>query len=295
VVGISVTHIPYGDETTEAQQNVSVDIENATLSPSSSPTKSPTMEPHVCDNYCFEDTPQHFVADGKKCFCTPDCLEFNDCCGGTQDFKDKCGSTCSGAHSCKTAEPMLSGCFCDVHCELNGDCCPDIDEHCRSPAGDLNTCKLGCGLVEVGFQRFNTNEEGDEFECFCDHSCLEYGDCCADYEEECANVCAVGDVMPCACDALCESYGDCCEDYPETFISKGVAHSGTKCDRRCGEIGCDLLCTDYDDCVAGFAEACDASCDLRCGVYTTNAFCQCDDLCESTGDCCPDKLLVCGR
>lgn len=290
---IAVGGIPMGDSTSTSDvKSLQLDIENATHSPTSSPTTSPTAEPHVCGKYCFGEPPAHFVDEnGKKCYCTADCLDWNDCCGGKTNFLEECGSTCSGEHACKSTEPQLSGCYCDLACEELGDCCADHSEHCRSEAGDLNSCKLGCGWINVGFKRYNTDAEGVETECFCDHQCVEFGDCCADYEEECSEKCLP--TGTCFCDAECVAYDDCCDEF-----FRGV-HAGMSCERRCGIEGCDLDrittdeaqagCTELGDCLFDFVVACEATCAGRCNAYDKDAFCQCDNGCEQYGDCCPDR------
>ncbi len=53
--------------------------------------------------------------------------------------------------------------------------------------------------------------------CWCDASCVQIGDCCEDYAEECNPVSCFGSCGAqapgdCWCDAACTQYGDCCPD-----------------------------------------------------------------------------------
>jgi hypothetical protein len=59
--------------------------------------------------------------------------------------------------------------------------------------------------------------------CFCDDLCEQFGDCCADKEEECdadpnscidSNTCGGQAPGGCFCDSLCVQFGDCCDDGP---------------------------------------------------------------------------------
>jgi hypothetical protein len=59
--------------------------------------------------------------------------------------------------------------------------------------------------------------------CYCDAGCVDYGDCCADYEQycggggtppggdSCQGACG-GQSGACYCDTECAQYGDCCPD-----------------------------------------------------------------------------------
>jgi hypothetical protein len=133
-------------------------------------------------------------------------------------------SSCSGQCGKK-----LGNCWCDTACNKTNDCCPDQAQFCgpapltlASCAG-ANLCELmhscslfilivgACGLVSDG--------------CYCDSDCAQNGDCCSDYQLQCASPqkpqgsCAktcVGrgknGTSSCYCDASCLALGDCCQD-----------------------------------------------------------------------------------
>lgn len=138
-------------------------------------------------------------APGGNCFCDSTCAEYGDCCG---DYNAVCdGSSDSGdsgdgdsgdepdppaAGSCSSAcGGQGSGdCYCDAECSSNGDCCSDYAAQCGGsgdsgdepdpepdpPAG--GSCEDACGGAGSG-------------ECYCDDTCVDNGDCCADYDTQC--------------------------------------------------------------------------------------------------------------
>jgi hypothetical protein len=84
-------------------------------------------------------------------------------------------------------------------CKQYGDCCDDKEDVCNvaddggsddsssddggTDGGDAPetalTCADSCGVSDAV-------TDGDK-ECFCDELCTDYGDCCGDYQQECAS------------------------------------------------------------------------------------------------------------
>ena len=73
--------------------------------------------------------------------------------------------------------------------------------------GGSNSCNGNCGGQAPGG-------------CFCDDACVNFGDCCSDFQQFCAapdpNSCVgnCGNQAPggCWCDNACVNFGDCCSD-----------------------------------------------------------------------------------
>jgi len=139
-------------------------------------------------------------------------------------------------------------------------------------------------------------------ECYCDASCVEYGDCCGDREEQCGggdedepapagtcqNMCdkAVpdGNGGQCYCDSLCTDNGDCCSDYAQACgQSPGDGGEDDGGDDDGGDDG------GGDD---GGTPSPAGSCVDQCGGQSGT--CYCDETCEEYGDCCGDYHGACG-
>ncbi|MBV1857250.1 MAG: hypothetical protein KUG77_02485 [Nannocystaceae bacterium] len=136
-------------------------------------------------------------APGGSCFCDSTCTEYSDCCGdydsvcdGSSDGGDSGDSDSGdepeppGASSCSGAcgGQGSGGCYCDAGCSAKGDCCSDYAAQCGGsrdsgdepepdpPAG--GSCVDACGGAGSG-------------DCYCDGTCVDSGDCCADYDVQC--------------------------------------------------------------------------------------------------------------
>lgn len=74
---------------------------------------------------------------------------------------------------------------------------------------DQGSCKDRC----------DTQGTDPSASCQCNKFCMQYGDCCSDYEDvclSCAGRCGTSghnDRLPCQCNSPCVNFGDCCEDY----------------------------------------------------------------------------------
>lgn len=118
--------------------------------------------------------------------------------------------------------------------------------------------------------------------CYCDASCFQFGDCCADVCVECAN-----DYAQCT---TCTQDSDCA--------------AGETCDVASGQCQPAVPpgCTQDSDCAAG--ETCNVatgqcqapltgSCGGSCGAQSSNGTCFCDAACFQFGDCCDDVCTEC--
>ena len=146
--------------------------------------------------------------------------------------------------------------------------------------------------------------------CWCDSYCSSYGDCCADFTEDCPNVAA-------------DTSGS--DDGMDGMYGYAPPMDGT-CDGNCGGYGgscwCDSYCSDYGDCCADLPEVCPAisgtdggdyggdyysggnyymdmpasgggSCAGNCGGAADDYSCWCDSYCSMYGDCCADFTEDC--
>lgn len=113
-----------------------------------------------------------------------------------------------GALSCAVG---VVGCTGDVEgvSEAPTDERPGSDEQrvLESKSQQSGSCENSCG------GRSNSGS------CWCNPSCVTYGDCCDDYAPECLgetceNSCGgQSNTGTCWCNSSCTNYGDCCQDY----------------------------------------------------------------------------------
>lgn len=86
-------------------------------------------------------------------------------CEGDQEVAS-CKGICGDVH--------VSGCFCDMGCHFEGDCCADYMDVCDTRQG---SCEAFCTR--------KTTDPMHETGCYCDASCLESDDCCGDFHTHC--------------------------------------------------------------------------------------------------------------
>ncbi|MCB9718901.1 MAG: VCBS repeat-containing protein [Myxococcales bacterium] len=142
----------------------------------------PEADPMSCESSCGSAAP-------GGCWCDEVCTEYGDCCvdyepaclsgdgGGTggAGAPDSCEGACGGV-------PAGGTCFCDEACVDYGDCCVDYDSYCPAggstggggSGGAPDSCEGVCG---------GSSTDGT---CWCDEACVDYGDCCLDYDAACA-------------------------------------------------------------------------------------------------------------
>ncbi|XP_070555155.1 uridylate-specific endoribonuclease-like [Ptychodera flava] len=120
-------------------------------------------------------------------------------------------------------------------------------------------------------------------------------------QDSCINRCGLNfdSSYSCQCNDGCVNYGDCCADYDS--LCQGSSDS---CQGRCGEqydrtnpCHCNDLCGQYGNCCSDYTSECDSSnsCKGRCGEqYDKTNPCHCNDLCSQYGNCCNDYGAECG-
>jgi len=134
------------------------------------------------------------------------------------------------------------------------------EEPCHGDQADKNHTNCGtCGVLSVGFYPLGVflhehipknkslcalngcggDATPDWLTCNCDADCLQYGDCCEDYQPVCTpysvssefprgscshNLC-VGyrPWLGCQCDSLCVQHGNCCHDYAQLCVNASNA------------------------------------------------------------------------
>jgi len=151
-------------------------------------------------------------------------------------------------------------------------------------------------------------EAGEDGSCFCDTECVEFGDCCPDYEE----FCPVPSPAPSPSPTL-----------SPTLISTLPPSNGPgTCEGFCGGPGsdgescfCDNDCVGLGDCCPDYENFClvptlsptpspsptptsppfigTGTCDGFCGGIGSDESCFCDNACVEIGDCCPDYEEFC--
>ena len=244
-------------------------------------------------------------ADGSSCSCDLNCAVYDTCC---DDFMDECGAY--------TVEPIVKcydcdGTSCIGHERFVGDgVCDDatttLNFNCQEysyDGGDCalenrtfgGSCKGECGQLISYFdarrRQLFTPPSTDSCDglcgkytesCHCTLDCVDYEDCCDDYEALCAtrnpapggNWHELPEERHCWCDQSCVSNADCCDDYlAECDAAEGMAFS---CDNACGEkrssgCWCDKICVENNDCCDDYEDYC------GCGEYSYEPCAGCTD------------------
>lgn len=197
------------------------------------------------------------------------CAQAEDADGGSQSSNPSSnpnGASCVG--SCGQKSPDES-CWCDTECATIGDCCADLNQVCSFPdagkppssaggsggtsAGGGGSSSGGLGGSSFGGSSFGGTGSGGlpntggpscvglcggsaaGEACWCEPSCVQYGDCCPDFAQACGGGGGSGsggapagggcttqlcnsetpsseNGMECYCDQACQQYGDCCSN-----------------------------------------------------------------------------------
>ncbi|MBM4370776.1 MAG: hypothetical protein FJ098_03935 [Deltaproteobacteria bacterium] len=191
----------------------------------------------ACDGgECAACTPS---CAGKQCGdngCGGSC---GSCPAGTTCASGQCispGSSCVG--HCGTQAP--DGCWCDDSCLQAGDCCPDACDACPDLAGCGGET---CGPGEVTDCWGGCASEWSLGDGWCDEAfnCAtyqyDYGDC-GGGGSSCQGICGSGG-WDCYCDISCFEYGDCCPDICEHCASFPQCGCEPDCTgKACGDDGC---------------------------------------------------------
>jgi hypothetical protein len=94
--------------------------------------------------------------------CPGDCGACSSCGNGLCEAGETdatCGQDCGCAAPLSCNDQAPAGCWCDIYCAANGDCCADV-----------GVCPLG------GCNGYCDDQSPDG--CWCDDYCLINGDCC---------------------------------------------------------------------------------------------------------------------
>jgi len=268
----------------------------------------------VCDDGVYAAWAFNYEAEEKTCdeadndcdgltdeppeCCEPDC-EGKQCGnGGCVGQPDACG-TCPEGQNCNAQGQCAAGpCIPDCNGKVCGNGgCPDQPNACGT-CPDGETCNAaGTECVAMGDCGPAGPDScmdlcgGQSINCFCDDMCVEYGDCCEDYEacgcggpcvpdctdKECGNDGCDGSCGTCTGDKVCDASGKC------------VTGGELKCDQlnmpepspcteppaSCKCVGCvsDGQCTMEDDCV--------------CAECVADAYCGDPSNCQDDGFCSP--------
>ena len=108
---------------------------------------------------------------GAPCETEGDCDDGERCLANVcvVDERPQLGQSCENR-----CGQELDGCFCDVQCLQNWDCCADFAPQCGG-SDDSAQCAGRCG-------------EPAPAGCFCDPACVESQDCCPDYVDACVDL-----------------------------------------------------------------------------------------------------------
>lgn len=154
-------------------------------------------------------------AAGVSCHCDRTCLEYDDCC---PDYY----RICDAHSSCKSQNPdnnayhmcgrQHTDCGCDVLCPYYGDCCMDFGTTCayKSDLDQIDTFIMDLPLAGLNYAAIFDNPNAPPESCDCVGSGLGTEACCG------SNVGYMG--RRCGCAADCVEYGDCCDDYQSVCV-----------------------------------------------------------------------------
>jgi len=123
-------------------------------------------------------------------------------------------------------------CNCDTECQKIGDCCADLATACPPepvPAGS-------CAQSDCAKDSQGVDKNGAPVKCYCDSTCAQSKDCCADYETTCGK----GGTGPCV----------------PKCAGKKCGPDG--CGKTCGVCGAGAVCDNAGLCLGGPAPAADA-------------------------------------
>lgn len=252
--------------------------------------------------------------EGQECDCTADCVSHKNGVGCCPDVNTVCNVGC-GAGGCDVLVVDYEKkviCTCDYQCNAFGDCCSDFNEVCSTQlcGYHLITQKFSHDeMCSAGFVDETPNVKGA---CFCDQSCMAWGDCCDDYFRVCneQSSCKADDDAPtkwakcgktyqdCGCDILCPYYNDCCVDYGVTcayvsplepvddFVQLTAEQKAIKFNHDNNPNPPPELC----DCEKSglFDGSC---CGSQVGYFGRRCSCAAD--CTQYEDCCSDYADVC--
>lgn len=119
------------------------------------------------------------------CYCDDECESKGDCCS---DYAAACkepqGTKGSCNNQCGNAGKQID-CYCVDGCEEDGDCCTDYESICVNGGGGDAGEPTSTGSCEGMCGESSTDGAGNV--CWCDDECLDNGDCCSDYQAQCAS------------------------------------------------------------------------------------------------------------
>jgi len=186
-------------------------------------------------------------------------------------------STGSCTERCGKQSPQ--GCWCDVFCKVQGDCCSDVDT-CAIQLKSQSTCKDSCGGKSASGQ------------CWCDEKCAMNQDCCEDFSQFCAPKTVSSCKSSCGsrsanglcwCDEKCDLHNDCCSDFKDVCKPATPGSCQGKCGMYGGGCWCDHRCEKSGDCCEDASLLCPAtaipavkSCPKECACSLDPEFC-CED------------------
>jgi hypothetical protein len=257
-----------------------------------------------CENKC----------QGPKCGAGGFCGD--DTCDGPQETALNCPNDCvkgnCGDGICQAGETCKA---CSVDCGFcppepapvcgNGKC--DAGEHCATCPADCGACPISCMASKA------PGCSG----CACEACvCAEDAYCCnTAWDSICVGECTKdcgGPVCPssacgdgsCAGAETCSSCAKDCGPCPPQ-CGDGTCTPGfetlEKCPQDCAVCG-DGQCSNPGETCKSCDKDCGAcqyaSCNNNCGKQAQESgkdSCWCDDVCESAGDCCPDKTQFCPK
>jgi len=117
------------------------------------------------------ETPPPFCGGfgGIQCPAGLECIDDpNDNCDNNNGGAD-CGGICVEPQGC---QPVLCEIACSNGFKVGADGCEICA--CADPPAPVDSCQDSCG------------GQSNSGACYCDDACVGYGDCCGDFEDECA-------------------------------------------------------------------------------------------------------------
>ena len=235
---------------------------------------------------------------GPRCeptqFCTSEdveqCGEIDDGCGGTLDCGEcpdglLCAKEGEEAHTCVTPPCGREACQAfEMECGKVLDGCNEFIECGPCPNG--MTCSITtCIMVAGGPDSCRLQCGGRAENCECTTACLETGDCCEDFLDECPSCATACDDKECGADGCGGSCGECAFDELCTFNQ--CAPCVPQCDGlTCGSNGCSGSCGECPEgeaCSEGECFECIPNCEGKpCGPDGCGGSCgDCDPVCAN--------------
>ncbi|XP_061086539.1 uncharacterized protein LOC133121355 [Conger conger] len=172
------------------------------------------------------------------------------------------------------------GCFCDVACLRNHDCCPDFTATCVT--GEQNGTAINTTV--------SPGSHGNDTTSFPQ---ISYSGNCSEYPPLCCDGFNSSCYRGCFCDEACLQNHDCCPDFTATCVTG--EQNGTAINMTVSPGSHGNNTTSFPSSPIIYSGNCSEYPPLCCDGFNSSCYrgCFCDVACLRNHDCCPDFTATC--